>query len=622
MLQSALRFAPTFGPFDADGQLTSSYLSRTPNPQSWLMLDNTTTNGRLLFTPTVNVRITEGLNLTLVGGLDRNMGKTKMYVPVSARFETALEGMAQLGSNEIRNYTGESYLTYNKAIGRSNLMVVAGAGYYKTTNEYFGMLGYGFFTDAFGANNIGIAANRDRNTPWSGRVPDRTKLSQFMRINYSILDRYIITFNGRRDGSSIWAPGNRWGFFPGISGAWVVSEEAFMSGANFIDNLKVRVGYGTVGNEGLGGNYAYSFYGTGANPPFQYAFGNPGQIGIGVLQTQLGNPNLKWETDISVNAGIDFGFFNNRINGSVDYYVRTAKDLFDFQRLPAANAIGRIGANVGSTRSTGVEIALNTENIKTSNLTWTTNFTLGTNRSFWLERNPEVPLPSYVGENDPINAVYGWRTDGLIRTPEDIPAHQSKANIGNIRYVDVNGDGALDINDVQYLGDWNPRAFFGFGNTFTFKGFDLNIFLYGNTGGLQYDWWQNYAGIIGAISISNAAPANAERHALRTWTSFNPDGIYPGIAPDVAANNNPSRVNDFRARKVTFGRIRNITLGYNLPTGMLARTKFIRSARLFVDLQNVGVVGNYDGLDPEMERFTIPYPIARTTSFGISIDFK
>jgi TonB-linked SusC/RagA family outer membrane protein len=621
MLQSALRFSPTFAPFDSNGQLSVSYLSRTPNPQSWLMLDNTTTNKRLLFTPNVEIKLLENLNLTLVGGLDQNKGENNMYVPVSARFESAPEGMAQLGSNEIRNYTGEGYLTFNKALGRSNLSVVAGAGYYKTTSETFGMLGYDFFTDAFRANNIAIAANRDRNTLWSGRLPDRTKLSQFVRINYSILDRYIITFNGRRDGSSIWAEGNRWGIFPGISGAWIVSEEAFMSDIKPISNLKFRAGYGTVGNEGLGGNYAYTFYGTGFND-WRYAFGNPGQISIGVLQTQLGNSDLKWETDITFNTGIDFGLFNNRISGSVDYYIRTAKDLFDFQTLPSANAIGRIGANIGSTRSTGVEIALNTENINRSDITWTTNFTLGTNRSYWLERNAAVPLPAYVGANDPINAVYGWKTDGIINTQEEIPAYQTNANVGNIKYVDVSGDGKLDIDDVRYLGDYNPRAFFGLGNTVTFKGFDLNVFIYGNTGGLQYDQWRSFSGIAGAVSISSPSPANAERHALNTWTSFNTNAKYPGIAPDPASSNNPSANNDFTAREVTFGRLRNITLGYTLPTDLLSRTRFIHSARLFVDLQNVAVWGNYSGLDPEMERYTMPYPIARTTSFGINIDFK
>jgi TonB-dependent starch-binding outer membrane protein SusC len=620
-IQSAIRFAPTFGVYDTNGNLTQSYLIRTPNPHSWLMIKNDSKATRLFLSPSLNVKITDALKVTLLAGIDESRGYHDFYVPVSAEFQTVLLGDAQLSTNFIGNYNTEGYLSYDKEIGKSRLSVVAGTGYYKTVANDFGLEGIDFFTDAFGTAQVSIAANKDKNSISSGRS-ERTKISQFFRVNYTLLDRYIITFNGRNDGSSIWAEGHKWGFFPGISAAWVISQENFLKAIPAINQLKLRAGYGTVGNEGMLGNYSLSTYG-----PYEgyYFFPFGGKMSPGVLQTQLGNPAIRWEKDITVNAGLDIGIFNDRISGSFDYYVRTAKDLFNFRYLPSNSAIARIGANVGSTRSRGFEVLLKTININTKSFTWSSYLTFSSYKSYWVERsNPEdLAKTPWVGLNDEIHAVYGWKTSGIIKSVAEIPAYQAGAYVGNIKYVDANNDGKLDEKDVQYLGNTDPKAFYGFGNTFTYKGFDLNIFVNGTLGGLQGDNWQLIGKIGGSVGLYNPAPSNAESHVLNTWATFNPDGTYPGLATDVVSGaDNPSGNNDFGLRKVNWGRLKNITLGYNLPSNLLSKTNFIQSVRVFVDLQNFVVFGNYSGLDPEMEtNSNFPYPIARTTAFGLSIKF-
>ncbi|HUQ64904.1 MAG TPA: SusC/RagA family TonB-linked outer membrane protein [Flavitalea sp.] len=620
-LQSALRYAPTFGPYDSTGELTHSYLVRTPNPQSWLMINNTTNTKRLFFNPSVEVNVIKGLKATVTQGVDQNNSVHNLYVPVSAKFQTALSGVAQLATNYINNYSTEGYLTYNTSFGNSTISAVAGAGYYKTNSSNFGLEGVGFFTDAFGTSNVAIAENRNQNAIFSGKS-ERTKLSQFVRVNYSFLDKYTLTFNGRRDGSSGFAPNKKWGFFPGVSAGWVISDEPFMQGISKLDMLKIRAGYGSTGNESIvvNGNYAYSLYGTYYG--WQFPFGTPSQISTGILQTQTGNPNLSWETDITSNIGIDFSLLNNRLTGSVDYYRRRANDLLDFLRLPSANPIGQLAANIGSTQSKGIEIGIKGLIIDKQALSWTTNIVFSTNKSYWVERNPEnMSLNPWVGLHDPIHAVYGWKTNGLITPDKDIPTYQPDALPGNLRYVDVNNDGKLDISDVQYLGNTDPKAFYGFGNTLTWKSFDLNVFIYGSLGGLQSDNWLKIGQVGGSVGLSNSAPSNAEEHSLKSWSTFNPTGTYPGIAPDLAAGNNPTHVNDFGMRKVSFGRLKNITLGYNLPSSLLAKTNTIHSLRVFVDMQNIAVFGNYSGLDPEMEQFNFPYPVARTTAFGVNVQF-
>ena len=618
-IQSATRFAPNFEVYDANGNLSQSYLIRTPNPHSWLMIKNNTTTTRLFFTPSLDIKISNDLKATVNAGIDQSRAGNDNYVPLSAQFQTALLGDAQLATNFIGNYNTEGYLTYDKKIGSNRLSVIAGGGYYKTNANNFGLEGIDFFTDAFGTSAVQIAANKDKNAIYSGRS-ERTKISQFVRVNYILLDRYIMTFNGRNDGSSIWAEGHKWGFFPGISGAWVISQEGFMKTIRVVNQLKLRIGYGTVGNEGMLGNYSLSLYG-----PYNWSFPFGGNMSPGVLQTQLGNNEIHWEKDITKNIGLDFGFIKNRISGSLDYYIRTAQDLFNFRYLPSNNAIARVGANVGSTRSKGIEVLLKTRNIETKSFSWTTDITFSSNKTYWVERsNPEdLEKTPWIGKNDEIHALYGWKTDGIIKSVDSIPKYQSRAKVGNIKYVDVNGDGKLNGDDVRYLGNTDPKAFYGFGNTFTYKNFDLNIFFYGSLGGLQTDNWRLIGNMGEAVGLYNAAPANAEIHTLNTWATFNPEGTYPGIAPDIVGNSyNPSKFNDFGLRKVNWGRLKNLTLGYNLPSNLLQKTKLFQSVRVFVDIQNLFVFGNYSGLDPEMELWSsFPYPISKTTAFGLNIKF-
>ena len=617
IIQSALRFAPTIQPYDSVGNLNHSYYTRTPNPLSWLMVKNLTKTKRFIVTPQLDFKLLKDLKLTITGGIDQTSSLQNMYVPVAAQFQTAPIGDAVINTTNINNYSSEAYLNYNKEFNRHKLTFVIGGGFYKTNNSSYGMEGLGFFTDLFGTSNIGIAENKQRNSIYSG-LGERSKLSQFLRLTYGFANKYLLTFNSRFDGSSIWAPGHKWGYFPGISAAWVLSEENFIKDIGIIGLLKLRAGYGTVGNEGMLGNYAYSLYGTYG---WNFPFGNPSTVSTGVLQTQLGNPKLTWETDKSANFGIDYSLVNDRIGGSFDYFIRTAKNLFDWQVLPSNNAIGRIGANIGSTRSRGFEITLKSVNIQANKFRWATNVTFASYKSFWLERNTQVTLPPYVGKNDPIHAVYGWRTDGIIRKKEDIPAYQSNAVVGNVKYVDVNKDGVLDIKDVVYLGNTDPKASYGLGNTFTYKGFELYVFLYGTFGGLQLDGWGPFANPNGT-GILFPTPSNGEIHNLQSWTSFNPNGKYPGLATDVASTNNPSQVADFGARNVYFFRVKNLTFSYQIPQNITQITKFIASARLFVDLQNFFVFGNYSGIDPEMERNNFPYPVSKTTTFGINIVFN
>jgi TonB-linked SusC/RagA family outer membrane protein len=468
-------------------------------------------------------------------------------------------------------------------------------------------------------NNISIASLKSQFNVNSTKTA-RTKLSQFTRLNYTYDEKYILQLTGRFDGTSNFPQNHLFGFFPGVSAGWLINQENFMKDVKWLSQLKLRGGYGTSGNESItaANNYVYSLY--FPNPTYTYLIGNK-YYNSGFEQIQLGNPNLKWETDTQLDAAIDFGFFNNRISGSFDYFNRTAKDLLDFRVLPSENAITRQAFNVGSTRSRGVELTLRTENVVTNDFKWSSTLTYSTAKAYWVQRNPAVALAPYVGYHDPLHAVYGWKTDGLIRSASDIPSYQAGAYVGNTKYVDLNHDGKLDINDVAYLGNSDPKGNFGLNNTIKYKNFDFNFFFYGSYGFYSTDAYQQFVQTKSQLARIGA-PTNVEIHSLDIWTSFNSNGTYPGLAPDAAAGNNPTQINDFRAVPNSyFVRLKDATLGYTFPKSILGGQKVIRSLRVFVVAQNLFVITNVRGIDPELSRDNNPYPIARTTAFGVNAQF-
>jgi TonB-linked SusC/RagA family outer membrane protein len=621
LLQTALQFAPDIPITDANGLPSRSYYARTPNPAGYFQITNQTFSKRFLATPNLQINVLDGLKINLTGGIDNTSTDRQFFVPVSANFSTVPQGNAQRGLTKLNNYSSEAFATYDKSFGSSRLAVVAGVGYYASSYNDFGLSVVGFSTDAFGVDNIGIAYNKGLSTVSSNRT-SRTKLSQFTRLNYTLQDKYILQFTGRFDGASNFPQNNRFGFFPGLSAGWLLNEEHFLKDVSWLSQLKLRGGYGTSGNESItvNGTYGLSLYSlTNADNTYNYVIGNQ-LYNTGFVQTQLGNPELKWETDVTINAGVDFGFFNNRIGGSVDFFRRTAKDLLDFRILPASNAITTQAFNVGSTRSQGVELTLRTENIVSPDFSWSTLLTLGTAKTYWVERNPAVALPSYVGYNDPIRQVYGWKTDGLIRSAAEVPAYQPGAFVGNVKYVDLNGDGKLDINDVTALGNNDPTGTFGLNNTFKYKGFDLSVYIYGAFGNITFDGYQQFVQLGRLTRVG--VPTNVEVHTLDSYTSFNTNGTYPGLANDPAAANNPSGLSDFRTvQNSYFARLRDINVGYSLPTSLLGPQKFVQSVRVFANINNLVYRTNIRGLDPEMERNNNPYPTALTTAFGLSAQF-
>ena len=449
MLQTAYVFSPTVPVYDELGNYSKTFDPKITNPAAFLIINDYNKNNRFFATPNLEIEILKGLKMNVVGGIDKQSSNRSFYLPKTVQNVQLPNGMAQLLNNKIDNYSTEGYLTYNRIFGAHSLTMVLGAGYYKSINEGYGLQAVDFFTDAFTYHNIDIASDDIQDQMNSYRY-ETTKISQFFRVNYSLQEKYLLSVVGRRDGSSRFAENKKWGFFPGISAAWRISKEQFMKGFDVISDLKLRLGYGTAGNEGSIGNNPWKLYGTG----YPFLIGSTSYPGVTL--SQLENPDLTWETDVNANIGLDLGLFKNRLSLVADYYIKTKKDLLSYNALPSNSPVGRIADNVGSQRSKGWELTLSSKNL-VGNFIWSTDFTLSTYDLNWLERNPQVALASYIKEDDPVYAVYGWKTDGLIDSPEDTLGYAvnmtSNPQLGNIKYVDQNKDGLLDGKDVVLLDD-------------------------------------------------------------------------------------------------------------------------------------------------------------------------
>ncbi len=610
-LQAAYAYSPAVPVFDSSGNYTKTLNTEITNPGAFLIIQDKLQTKNFFLAPNIEARILKDLKINVAGGVSQSTSNREFYLPIKAQNFLYPQGLAQLSWQSIQNYSAESYATYNKSFGDHNLTLIGGGGYYKSIQEFNSMQGVGFFTDALGYNNIGLATNIAQNFVQSNRNADVIKISQFFRANYEYKSKYILTFNIRRDASSNFAANLKSGIFPGGSAAWRISEESFMSSSKTVSDLKLRVGYGEVGQD------------AGLNALALYSAGTGGSFLIGdtyfpsVSLSQLANPNLSWETVRSANIGIDYGFFKNRIIGSLEYFKKDRLNIDAVVPLPENNAVNTLNVNLGSQSSKGVEFSVTTKNLQGA-FQWETSFNIADYRNHWTKRNPYSALQPYQHPDDRTDIVYGWQTNGIIQNAAQRPSYMPNAALGNIIYKDQDKSGSLGPGDVVKLGYSTPAWTFGFGNKFSYKNFDLNIFMYGQ---LHQYIANNLAPFFAPSRIAGTSGQNVLQDIKNAWSNDHITGTLPGFAPNAYDGNNPSAVNDFYYKNVNFLRIRDLVLGYTVNT-----PRIIRSARFFLDFQNLAILTNYKGFDPELAGVPgggegNPYPEALSTTIGVNINF-
>ena len=605
---------------------------------------------RILASLYVDAEIIEGLNFKVQGFIDAGFNKSNEYNPSTLGSEARENrtGSGTVSTSQSTNTISEFTLNYNRTFDDHRIGALVGYTRQDTEFENLSGTGRNFATDAFTYNALGSAQNQP-NLNGEGQLQSVTDHSfssteggesviesYLGRINYAFKDKYLLTISGRYDGSSNFAADQKRAFFPSAAFAWRLSDEPFMQGSSIIGDAKLRVSYGSVGNRAIP-NFAslaqirpsgtFGVLGLGRN--FGYLVNGAFQTGLGPVS--IDNTTLTWETTTSLDIGLDFGLFGNRIDVTLDYYHKTTKDLLFTVPIPDVTGIISTLRNFGEVRNTGVELSIQSVNMNRNGFKWETNFNIAHNRNKALSvPTTDGEILTNVGyqglgqsaygilrEGEPVGLFYGLFRDGIWNDQAEIDAapndlgSNTGAEPGLKRWVDVNGDGFIDQDDRGVIGDPNPDFFGGIDNTFSYKRFDLSIFFQYSVGNDLLNFGENTS--IDRLPLS-------ER-----WSEDNESINVPSVRGVQLATFIPD--SDW-IEDGSFLRLRTLTFGYRLPVEQIDA---ISNARIYASATNLFTITGYSGLNPDVssdgastlargfDRNT--FPVLQTFTLGLNVTF-
>ena len=489
----------------------------------------------------------------------------------------------------------ENTLNYSKTFGNHQLGVLV--GYTRQSYSERSAQSQGRNT----VNTISVLNGVNEVPAVSGGLQEFALVSYLGRLTYSFADRYLLTANIRRDGSSRFSPGNKFGVFPSASVGWRISEEGFMDAVDVVSDLKLRGSWGQTGFQEIG-NYGFQ---AELRNTLNYLIG--GELVTGVAQRDLAANTLVWETSTQTNFGLDIGLFNNQVLINADYFIKETEDiLIPVPPTPSTGVRGGNNSptlNVGSVRNEGLELALTyRKSVGDLQYSVTGNFATLENEFVSLgggqpitSGNVNVTRVTRIDEGLPIGSFFGFRTDGIFQTQEEVEAHadQPNAEPGDIRFKDLNGDNVINSDDREYIGDPIPDITYGLSLSASYKGFDLNMFMQGVAGVELYYGYRYFAeGML--------RPFNFEQRTLNRWTGPGTSNEIPRAIGGDPANN--TRESDRFIGDGSFLRMRNLTLGYTVPFQALENfgNGFLSNVRIYATAQNLFTITNYEGYDPEI----------------------
>lgn len=543
----------------------------------------------------------------------------------------------------------KNYLTYDQKLGdRQQITFMAGHEVQQTQWEYLSATRQDFV-----ANNIQELAAGDPTTATNNGGRGSAALESFFgRINYDFDSRYLLTFTMRADGSSKFGPANKWGYFPSAAAAWKLSSEKFFA-LPAVDLLKLRAGWGLVGNEAIPG-YAYGAAMTARGTPF----------GTGFVPSNIPNPAVQWEASEQYNFGLDLAMLSGRVSLTFDAYQKNVDNLLI--RLPMPSYMGggswmgisEPWVNAGKVENRGMELTLTTVNLQKGDFEWVSDFIFSRNRNQVKYLGGEIGVifqnvqwfntVTRTSEGHPMGMFYGFRTDGIFQNLEEIQAHptqnsridrESGVYPGDIRFRDLNNDGVIDDNDREVIGDPNPDFTFGFNNHVRYKGFELTITTNGSYGNDIFNYLRRNTEAMSNIFVNQSATVNNRaRLAMHDPASGmnNPANVYvanPGTNMPRASftdPNNNRRISDRYVEDGSYWRIQNIILAYNLPKSLIGKIG-LEGLKVYANLQNMYTFTRYTGFDPEIGAFNQNpllqgvdngrYPMPRIYTFGLNVNF-
>nr|MBP7472000.1 TonB-dependent receptor [Prevotella sp.] len=667
IILTALRSQPTVAVTAPDGSFDG--------PDDQWMPDNPVALAEITqnYNKKQNFRINTYLDATIIKGLtfktelsaDYNNNKYYYYMPdYQFGIKTSDVRTSKWTSTNTKYWSWRNVLSYNNTFGKHTINGMLGQemSHYNYETQVTSATG-------FSSNSATdpSAGSNDSSQPVAYADPS-SLFSYFGRAFYSYNDRYLATFTLRSDGSSKFSKGNRWGWFPSAALAWRASQEDFLKNNKIINNLKVRLGWGATGNQNVENWSNIALLQTYTT-----------SWGVGVLNGNNANEDLKWETTYSWNAGFDLSLFNSRIDLVFDWYYKKTNNLLMKTDLPAflgAGAGSGYGVasnpwgNVGSLRNTGFEFTLNTINIQKKDFQWSSNFIFSLNRnkilsldsatgtlprSFQVGSDTQIVTNTVVGQ--PIAQFWGWKVIGRFDKPEDFYYKDADGNVkqvaipegctiskngtwlGDYRFADLNNDGVIDNNDKTFIGNPEPKFTFGIGSTLSYKGFDFSFQFSGSYGNKILNYNRRQLEVTGSTSNLLSTVLNYAR--VEKIDPDGPDDFRNYYVVNAASTNMPrlytesysnlnNRVSDAYIEDGSYIRLQNISLSYTLPRKLISKL-YLSNVKVYCNIQNLFTITEYDGYDPEVGSLWGDalkngidynrYPSPRIYTFGLNVSF-
>lgn len=584
-----------------------------PNPAAFSDLPKTHVMEPIITSSiALDIKLFDGLKLRTQFSGEIDNFRQNYYTPRSISVEEGYNGgYAKISSSVNYNWISETTLSYNKTFNNiHNIDAVVGFSAQRNRWETVTASASGFASDVYESYNLG-AATGDAHKP-SSELKEWSMLSYIGRIVYTLKDKYIFTGNMRIDGSSRFGINNKYGYFPSGAFAWRLSEEEFMKDIDWLSDLKLRTSYGLSGNAD-----ALSPYQTMSRlETASYNF-NGSEVS-GYYESKMPSADLKWETTKQFDLGFDLSLFNRRLNFTFDYYNKNTKDLIRTIDIPAVAGFPSTYANLGNLRNQGFELEINSVNFN-SDFVWKTSFMIAANRNKLTslgDGSDRIGTTHWVGKPLGIGNRYMIKADGIWQLDEAEEAKKYGSVPGDVKYVDQDNNYSIDDEDRVFVGSYYPNFYGSLTNDFSYKNFDLNIFMTFSQGRDVYNGL-NY------ILLSGSTADNNRVEMLDRWTPENPSNKYPR-ASSTGKNRLSTTTSEF-LEDASFLKVKSITLGYTIPNNKLKKIG-MSNLRFYVSVSNPLTITNYTGMDPEdgdswnNDRWC-SYPITTTYTFGLQAKF-